>query len=378
MPEGDQPEFEFLGPNSLSHLNYHQSVLYQEHWEGLLDYLRTRGKNPDRNRGYSESNVRPVARRIHQVHAFAWADGPVSITISPEQADQFVSALNEDTVLNSDGEAYAEGSKRKFTQALRVYFSYRGIDWEPDIRFTEEQASLGSDPFSLDERELLLNTSFDHRSPPNYSNVSPEERDRWNAYLAQVLERPKQSIGPDDWEELQKSWKIPSLVSTALDCGWRAEMVARLPTSLVNLGEGRILIPPEIAVKNDQQWEAELSDRSTKMLDRWFSQRENKTKYDESDQIWLNRKGNPYSSRTLNDLLSNLIDEAGIDEEGRRLTWHSIRHSTGMYVYDQHKDLELVAEILRHSTLEAARKYAHPTPESKQDVIESIQGGGNL
>jgi site-specific recombinase XerD len=70
------------------------------------------------------------------------------------------------------------------------------------------------------------------------------------------------------------------------------------------------------------------------------------------------------------------MEEAGIEANGRNLTWHSIRHSTGMYVYNQHKDLELVAEILRQKSLQAAKRYAHPTPETKRDVIESIQGGG--
>ena len=46
-----------------------------------------------------------------------------------------------------------------------------------------------------------------------------------------------------------------------------------------------------------------------------------------------------------------------------------------MYIYDQKRDLALVAEILRHKSLESARKYAHPTPEMKTDVLEAIQGG---
>lgn len=369
---------EFLSLASLSHLNYQQKILYQDRWENLIEFLRTRGKNPARNRGYSESNVPSIARRIHQVHQYACEAGPVSTQLSTEQANQFVDALNHDKVLTRNGKPYGEGSKRKFTQALKAYFSFRGIDWEPEIKFSEDRATFASDPFTLDEREQLLNASFEYRSPPSYSNVSPEERNRWNAHLAQVLGKPKQSIGPDDWETLQKSWKIPSLISTTLDCGWRAAIVGRLSTSLVNVEEGRIQIPPDVAVKNDDHWDAELSDRSTKMLRRWLLQRENKTKYDDSSLIWINRKGNPYNSRTLNNLLSNLINEAGINTKGRRLTWHSIRHSTGMYVYDQHKDLELIAEILRHITLEAARKYAHPTPESKQDVIESIQVGITL
>lgn len=367
-------DFEFLGADSLSHLNYQQAILYRDQWTDLLNYLRQKGKNPKRNRGFSESNIRPIARRIHQGHQFAWDIDPIKTTLSPNQADQFIDALNKDTVRNSDGEPYAEGSKRKFRQALETYFDFREIDWNPDIKFSEDHSTFASDPFTLSEREQLLNASFEYQSPPLYCNVSPDERDRWNTHLAQVLGKSKQSIGPSDWEDLQHCWKIPSLISTSLDCGWRAAMVGRLETSLVNIGEGRIKIPPNIAVKNDSHWDADLSSRSENMLRRWFEQRGNRTKYDSSDHIWLNRKGNPYASNTLNDLLSNLIDIADINTQGRRLTWHSIRHSTGMYVFDQKKDLELVAEILRHATLEAARKYAHPTSETKKDVIESIQG----
>jgi site-specific recombinase XerD len=69
------------------------------------------------------------------------------------------------------------------------------------------------------------------------------------------------------------------------------------------------------------------------------------------------------------------MDEAGIEAENRTLTWHSIRHSTGMYVYNQERDLSLVAEILRHKSLESARKYAHPTPETKRNIVENLHGG---
>jgi hypothetical protein len=48
----------------------------------------------------------------------------------------------------------------------------------------------------------------------------------------------------------------------------------------------------------------------------------------------------------------------------------------GMYVYNQHKDLKLVAEVLRQKSIEAATRYAHPTPETKKDAVEAIQGGG--
>lgn len=111
------------------------------------------------------------------------------------------------------------------------------------------------------------------------------------------------------------------------------------------------------------------------MLQRWFEQRSNNQNYDESNRVWLNRKGNPYGSNNLNNLLGNLIEKSSITPGNRTFSWHSIRHSVGTYVYDRTQDLGFVAEILRHKTLEAARKYAHPTPEAKRGVIEEIPGG---
>ncbi len=371
--EFEDSQFEFIDPASLIKLNHHQTVLYADYRKELIEFLRNKGKNPNRNRGYSESNIRPISRRIHQAFEFAWKSEPISITLSTEQANQFVKALNQDNFLKSKGDPYKEGSKRKFSEAVEAYYRYRDIDWEPKIKFSESQTNSSSDPFTRSEREKLLNASFEYRSPPTYSNTSPEERERWNRHLAQFLGKSKETIGPADWDSLNRCWKIPSLISTALDCGWRAAMVGRLQTSQVNIEESQINIPPSVAVKNNESWVAVLSSRSTKMLRRWIEQRDNHGKYDNSDNIWLNRKSNPYNSSTLNSLLSNLIEEAAISTDGRRLTWHSIRHSTGMYVYNKHRDLGLVADILRHSSLESARRYAHPTPESKKEVIQSIQ-----
>jgi hypothetical protein len=109
----------------------------------------------------------------------------------------------------------------------------------PPITFGTEEPSFDSDPFTRRERELLLNTALDYRSPPSYSNVTPEERDRWNAQLAQYLGKPKEEVSPDDWEELQRTWKFASIISTALDAGWRAKLVERLETIILTLTTSR-------------------------------------------------------------------------------------------------------------------------------------------
>jgi site-specific recombinase XerD len=152
-------------------------------------------------------------------------------------------------------------------------------------------------------------------------------------------------------------------------------MVERLQTDYVDIENGEIYIPAKAAVKNDESWTVGLSERSVRFLEKWLYQRENKVKYDDNNKIWLNRSGNPYTSANLNNLLNNLLEEAIIKPGDRKITWHSIRHSTGMYIYESERDLGLVAEILRHKSIETAQKHPHPTTEMKKDVVEASQGG---
>lgn len=81
-----------------------------------------------------------------------------------------------------------------------------------------------------------------------------------------------------------------------------------------------IVIPGEYAVKNDSKWRQPLPNEAANTLEWWLEQRENIAKYDGDDHVWLNRKGNTYSSQNLNYLLRNLMDEAGISERGRGRT----------------------------------------------------------
>ena len=368
-------EWEFLAEESFSPLNFQQKVLYNQFWCGFVSYLRDRGKKPNRYIGYSQSSVRPIARRVHQVFDHYWKEDRIVLNLDQDHANRFLKKLDKAEITNSKGNEYVEGSKRKFTNALTNYFEFVGQDWIPEISFGTEEPTFDSDPFNSRERELLLDAALGYKSPPTYSNASPEERTRWNAQIAQYLGKPKADVSPSDWDELQRSWKVPSIISTTLDAGWRAVLVGRLNHSLLDLENSQIIIPGEIAAKNNAKWEVTLSETSVRILRKWKKERANKVKYDNSDALWLNRERNRYSSGNLNDLLRNLMDEAGIEAENRTLTWHSIRHSTGMYVYNQERDLSLVAEILRHKSLESARKYAHPTPETKRNIVENLHGG---
>ena len=140
-------------------------------------------------------------------------------------------------------------------------------------------------------------------------------------------------------------------------------MIGRLEVDMYDPQMKKIRIPAEAAVKNNTSWAQQLTDEGTAALERWLEQRSNIDKYANSDKIWLNRKGNPHNSGTLNDLLNNLLDEAGIQLGGRKIVWTSFRHSKGTYVYDETNDLQAVADVLRQCSRESAAWYIHQTPE---------------
>lgn len=358
----------------LTHLNSQERMICMDHFQNFCQYLSERGKQPKKNEGYAGSSIRPMVRRVMQAVQQTSTEDSSAMQLRVDSADQFIQALNKDTVTTQDGDDYAEGSKRKFVSALEAYFRFQGTEWTAEITFTDNPTNSGADPFTRAEREQLFKAATTYKSPPTYRNVSPEERDRWNADLAQYLNKPKAKVGPNDWQELQQLWRFPSLIAVALDCGCRAGMIERLEVDQIHLEDGRLITPPEKTIKNDSSWTNDLSDRSVTCLRKWFKQRENRPKYDDSEHIWLNRHGNPYESHNLNSLLRNLMDEAGIKANGRTISWHSIRHSTGCYLYNQNKDLMIVANTLRQNTLKAAKRYAHPAPETKKEAVEALQG----
>jgi len=354
---------------TFSQLNPRQQVVFRSTLSEFERYLRSKGKNPRKQIGYAEHSIDTRVSRVLQAVRWLWeTEGDVTTEISPGQADRVIEALATDEFRRRDGKRYSEGSKRKISNALVNWFEFRKIDWRPEIAFRDEPAENNSDPFTREEVRLLYEASLTYKSIPRYNDLDPDERDRWYAYLSQELGKPKDEVRPADWEEVNRSWKIPSLISTEKAAAWRPALVERMRTSWYDPNTKAIVIPGEYSVKNDSEWRQPLPSEAATTLERWLEQRQNIAKYDGRDHMWLNRKGNPYRSQTLNYLLRNLMEEAGISERGRRLTWYSFRHTLATYTYEKYRDLKIVAESLRQNSTESAARYVHPTEELKREV----------
>lgn len=358
------------------HLNPRQALDYGEYLGELLEWLKTVGKDPGEYEGYSDDAADNYLSRLDQVHRWVWSEfGGYTTQITHEHADEFVDRLAADAITTRHDEPYSDSSKRKFTNAIDALFRWRshergGDEWESPNEFTDQNASP-PDEFTRDERRKLREAVLEFDTIPRYNDLSPEERDRWKAHLAQKLEKPKGDVVPADWERVNQSWKIPSLIHVTLDAGLRPCEVERSNRSWFRLEKEELHIPKDESSKNRENWEVTLQSKTVKILRRWFDQRENHTKYDGREAVWLNREGNPYNSANLNRLLDRLLEAAGIDQTYRDLKWYSFRHSLGTHMTDE-GNMYQTMEQLRHKSPASTRRYYTPTHEERQDTLNNI------
>lgn len=348
----------------LNRLGQKRETLFRNRLAEFEVYLQTKAKDPLKEDGYAEKSIPTRISRVVAVIDWIWNKHGVSLSISTEQADEAMKALKTNDLTRIDGQPFSGNSKRKMGNALENWFQLHETDYSVKVSFDESgEASEQADPFTKNEIDRLWEAALDYKTIPSYNNLSPDERDRWRKHLAQELGKPQDQVNPDDWKKVNTNWKIPSIVGTTKSAAWRPAFFERCEVDWYNPASQTIVVPAEHAVKTQKEWTQHLSDDAAFSLDRWLEQRSNIAKYDDSSKIWLTRKSNPYSSSSLNDLLDDLIDEAGINIRGRTLVWYSWRHTLGTYLYDEYRDLEIVAENLRHSNLSTAKDYVHPTEE---------------
>lgn len=348
-------------------LNPRQVVDYREHRRKLLQWLLHIGKDPQKAEGYAYNTVFNRSSRMDVFYRWVWdEEGRYTTQVTPDHADAYVQEL-----AYSD---YSNAHKNNCLKALNMLFKWRHHElgeemWEPEMRFQAEKSSP-RDYLTREERAQIREAALEYGSVPKPENLSPSERSKWRAYLAQSLEKPKNKVTRDDWDRAN-DWKIPSLVWVSLDTGLRPIEVERAVTRWVDTENGVLRIPKEDSSKNRDNWVVGLRDQTSDMLERWLDQRETYDKYKDTDKIWLTREGNAYQSRSLQYVLQKCCDIAGIDYEHRSMSWYAIRHSVGTYMTHE-EDLGAAGAQLRHKSVKTTMKYDQAPVEERKDALDRM------
>lgn len=357
-----------LGPSE-EFLNDRQLVDYRSHREACLQWLLTFGKDPDEVDGYARSTVNTRASRMDIFYRWVWEDeGRYVADVTHDHADAFLQHLAYEDRSNAD--------RSNYLKALRMLYKWRhhehGLpEWDPALTFhSNDGATQPRDYLTREERTAIREAALKYGSIPSYSDLSPEERDRWKAYLAQRFEKPKTAVSPQDWDRAN-GWKIPSLVATSLDAGLRPIEVERARTYWVDVPNQVLRIPKDESSKTTENWVVSLQGRTAEMLERWLDEREQYEHYRETDVLWLTRQGNSYQSATLGHVLQRLCEIAGIATEHRQVSWYAIRHSVGTYMARE-EGLAATQAKLRHKSTQTTMKCDQAPPEDRRDALDRM------
>lgn len=350
-------------------LNQRQELDYRNERASCLSWLLAFGKDPAHADGYAYHTVKSRAYRMDHFYRWVWEqEGRYTADVTHDHADEWMKALAHEDKSNAH--------KANSQKAAKMLFKWRehehGLDtWEPTISFSEDSGTSNPrDYLTIDERRKLREAALEFGSVPSYSDLSPSERDRWKAHLAQRFEKPKSKIRPADWDRAN-GWKIPSLTWVSLDTGLRPIEVGRAVTSWVDVDNEVLRIPKQKGTKNYDNWIVSLQSRTAQILDHWLDERETYTKYDDTDRLWLTRKGNPYGSSSLIYLIKRLCEVADIPTENRSMSWYSIRHSVGTYM-TREQDLAAAQAQLRHKSEQTTMRYDQAPVEDRRDALDRM------
>lgn len=355
------------GPTE-ARLSDRQLVDYRSEREGLADWLQHFGKDPEKATGYGAYTLRDTLYRTDQYYRWVWDHrGEYTLQLTHDDADEYMKHLARREVA-----ADSKASVQRAVKRLYKWFHHeRTLDkWEPELTYSNTSQNSPKDYLTREERGAIREAAMEYGSVPGYSDLEPNERDRWRAHLAQRFEIPIEDVTPKHWDRAN-GWKMPSLVWTSLDAGLRPVEVERFTTKWLNIENNRLLIPKEDSSKNTENWIVPLRERTATALNHWVDERELYDKYNGEDHLWLTREGNPYNASSLRYMMSRLFDVAGIPKENRTVSWYSIRHSTGTYM-TREEDLKAAKSQLRHKSPETTMRYDQAPPEDRRDALNKM------
>jgi integrase len=371
----EDAEYPFLTEETCSMVSHKRRHILNREVKEFAEWCVEQGKDPDSKIGLAESTTVNYLKRLDAIRRRTWETTNIHTGFTPELAQELAEGLRDDYILMLNGDKYSQTSKRKLTDALSKYFTWKsmergGQDWECDIDYNEDKGE-SKDSFGSEEVVRVREASVDYKTLPSYNNVTPEERDRLKAHLAQRLGKPKEEVTVDDWQRENRCWKIPSLVYVSFDAGLRPSEVKQVSPDWLRLEKNTLCIPKEYSVKNREEWEVALTGKTSTIVEKWIQQRDSMTKYDNTDAMWLTREGTRYGSGSLSDLIDGLVEEAGINSENRDFSWYSIRHTVGDGIGSEGNLAHVMAQ-LRQKSLESALQYVDPSVEDLRDIIEGI------
>ena len=89
--------------------------------------------------------------------------------------------------------------------------------------------------------------------------------------------------------------------------------------------------------------------------------------------LFLSRKGNRLSIRTMEDNMKKIIDKTEISS-WQKITPHTLRHTFASHLNDEEVDIMVLQSLLGHNSPRSTQIYIHPSMDRLRDALERLPG----
>jgi integrase/recombinase XerC len=180
-----------------------------------------------------------------------------------------------------------------------------------------------------------------------------------------------------DLEQVQKLLDAPgdadilacrdkAMLEVLYSSGIRVSELVELDMADLDLHEGVL----RVKGKGRKDRLTPIGSQAIKAIQRYFEMRSHDAKCQgaHASRVFLNKHGEPLSTRSVRRKLDKYLVEAGLDPG---ISPHTLRHSFATHLLNNGADLRSVQELLGHQSLSTTQIYTHLTTSRMKEVYDS-------
>lgn len=123
--------------------------------------------------------------------------------------------------------------------------------------------------------------------------------------------------------------------------------------------------------KGNRERTLHLTGEMKKILGEWLSVRGAFHKSKETDALFISKKGNPISIRTIEDNFQKLWEKVEIKARFKA-TPHTLRHSFATHLNEKEVDILVIQSLLGHNSPRSTQIYIHATEQKIREALERL------